>query len=393
MAPLLAELRKLVTPELTSELSHHTQEPEAAVSRAYDAAMPALAATIANRSSDRGFMNQLVDLATSASADPDLVNRAMRLASSPAVDTASAAGGWISSLFGENLSGVTRNLARYAGIRESSASSLLMTCAPLVLGFIGRLMRTDNLSAAGLAERLQREQSQIAAALPAGFEIPGIVRQPYEAARAMADDAPEPARRRFAVPIAAALAAVGMAALLWWAKEPAPRPEPAQARVETTLPKAVGTAGTVDLTHLRTMPDRSGLAFPAGSSEDRLASYLASAGTGSMNIRLDRAVFETGSARLTPESKQQVGNIAAILREHPNATVAIAGHTDNVGSEPANLALSRARAEMIAWELRNAGVAAARIHVEAFGAQKPVADNATESGRAQNRRVTLDVTR
>ena len=179
MAPLLAELRKLVTPELTSELSHHTQEPEAAVSRAYDAAMPALAATIANRSSDRGFMNQLVDLATSASAGSDLVNRAMRLASSPAIDTASAAGGWISSLFGENLSGVTRNLARYAGIRESSASSLLMTCAPIVLGFIGRLMRTDNLSAAGLAERLQREQSQIAAALPAGFEIPGIVRQPY----------------------------------------------------------------------------------------------------------------------------------------------------------------------------------------------------------------------
>src|SRR5688572_33257577 len=106
MAPLLAELRKLVTPELTSELSHHLQEPEAAVSRAYDAAMPAFAATIASRSSDRGFMNQLADLATSVSANPDLLRSATRLASSPSgVDTGSAASGWLSSLFGQNQIG------------------------------------------------------------------------------------------------------------------------------------------------------------------------------------------------------------------------------------------------------------------------------------------------
>ena len=286
---------------------------------------------------------------------------------------------------------MTRNLARYAGIRESSASSLLMTCAPIVLGFIGRLMRTDNLSAAGLAERLQREQSQIAAALPAGFEIPGIVRQPHEAPGAMADDAREPARRRFAVPIAAALAAVGMAALLWWAKEPAPRPEPAQASRNDPA-ESRRHAGTVDLTHLRTMPDRSGLAFPAGSSEDRLASYLASAGTGSMNIRLDRAVFETGSARLTPESKQQVEH----CRDSPRASQRDCG--DRRAYRQRGKRTSEPRAVASACGNDRLGpaercVAAARIHVEAYGAQKPVADNATESGRAQNRRVTLDVTR
>ena len=106
-----------------------------------------------------------------------------------------------------------------------------------------------------------------------------------------------------------------------------------------------------------------------------------------MNIRLDRAVFETGSARLTPESKQQVGNIAAILRASQRDCGDRRAYRQR-GSEPANLALSRARAEMIASDLRSAGVAAARIHVEAYGAQKPVADNATESGRAQNRRAS-----
>jgi K(+)-stimulated pyrophosphate-energized sodium pump len=112
-----------------------------------------------------------------------------------------------------------------------------------------------------------------------------------------------------------------------------------------------------------------------------------------MGINLDRVSFERGSARLTPDSQRQVKNIATVLRTYPTATVVVAGHTDNLGSDPANLALSRARAETIAWELRSAGVAADRIRVEAYGSQKPMADNATERGRAQNRRVTLDVTR
>ncbi len=166
MASILAELRKLVTPELISEASRQTHEPDAAMTRAYDAAIPAYAATIANRSDDHGFMSQLVDLAAAA-ADQDPVKSAMRFASSPTGVETMAAGGWMSSLFGQNLSGVTHRLARYAGIRESSASELLLTCAPLVLGYLGRLIRTQNLSANDLAEQLQRERPHIASALPA----------------------------------------------------------------------------------------------------------------------------------------------------------------------------------------------------------------------------------
>ena len=112
-----------------------------------------------------------------------------------------------------------------------------------------------------------------------------------------------------------------------------------------------------------------------------------------MSINLDRVAFDRGSTRLTPQAQEQIGNIAAILRTYPKATVVIAGHTDNMGSEPANLALSRARSETVASELRNAGVAADRLRVEAYGSERPVADNSTEQGRAENRRVTLDVTR
>ena len=108
MASILAELQKLVTPALVSEVSRHTHEPNASVHRAYGAAIPALVAIIANRSHDPDFMNHLVDLATSASADRDPEISAMRLASSPTgIDTTTPMGGWMSGLFGANLSMVT----------------------------------------------------------------------------------------------------------------------------------------------------------------------------------------------------------------------------------------------------------------------------------------------
>jgi OmpA-OmpF porin, OOP family len=394
MASIVAELRKLVSPELISEVSRQTHEPADAVAKAYDAAMPACAVSIANRSDDHGFMHRLVDLATSAAADPNPVQSAMRLASPTPVDTSSVMNGWLTSLFGQNLSGVANSLSRYAGIRQSSASSLMLTCAPIVLGYLGRLIRTNNLSATELAERMRIERPQFASALPAGFEMPSVVRTPHETTREVVDEMrlPEP-RERWAVPLAALLAALGIATFFWLARTPSTHREPAQATVEQTAPNAVGTAGTVNQPQTRAAHEAPNFAFPAGSSEDRLASYLASSGTGSMGISLDRVAFESGSARLTTESQQQVKNIATVLRTYPKATVVVGGHTDNAGSEPANLALSRARAETIAAELRKAGVAADRIRVEAYGSEKPVADNATEEGRAQNRRVTLDVTR
>ena len=112
-----------------------------------------------------------------------------------------------------------------------------------------------------------------------------------------------------------------------------------------------------------------------------------------MNVDLDRVEFQSGSSRLTQTSRMQLGNLAAILRAYPDATITVAGHTDNVGSEAANLALSRARAESVAKALTNADVAADRIRAEGYGSQKPVADNSTAAGRSQNRRVTIEVAR
>ena len=69
----------------------------------------------------------------------------------------------------------------------------------------------------------------------------------------------------------------------------------------------------------------------------------------------------------------------------------IGGYTDNEGSESANMALSKARAEAVAGRLTAAGVSAERVHPEGFGSQKPLGSNTTDTGRAENRRVVLQV--
>lgn len=105
----------------------------------------------------------------------------------------------------------------------------------------------------------------------------------------------------------------------------------------------------------------------------------------------DRLNFETGSTTLTAESKDQVSNIAAILKAFPTAAVKIGGYTDNVGEPESNLKLSDERAKKVMSELAGLGIAADRLEAEGYGEQFPIASNDEPEGRAKNRRTALSV--
>ena len=109
-------------------------------------------------------------------------------------------------------------------------------------------------------------------------------------------------------------------------------------------------------------------------------------------FNFDRLLFDTGKATLQPSSQEQLANIAAILKAYPNAHVKIGGYTDNTGDAAANVALSDARAKNVMDALVAAGVDPSRLESKGYGDQYPVGDNATEEGRAQNRRIALLVT-
>lgn len=99
--------------------------------------------------------------------------------------------------------------------------------------------------------------------------------------------------------------------------------------------------------------------------------------------------FETAKATLLPQSRAAIDAAAGVLRNNPGWRVAIEGHTDAVGGDAANLALSRARAEAVQRALTEAGFDATRFTSAGFGEARPRAPNDTIEGRAANRRVEL----
>lgn len=99
--------------------------------------------------------------------------------------------------------------------------------------------------------------------------------------------------------------------------------------------------------------------------------------------------FPTNSAELLSPSNTELDGLAAALQRHPQWTLSVEGHTDNIGKDSANADLSARRAGAVRAALVARGVPAGRIGSEGFGAKRPVAANATVAGRAQNRRVEL----
>jgi OOP family OmpA-OmpF porin len=100
--------------------------------------------------------------------------------------------------------------------------------------------------------------------------------------------------------------------------------------------------------------------------------------------------FDTGSDRIRPESSGTLKEIGTMLKEHPELKLTIEGHTDNVGSAPANQTLSEKRAAAVRQALIDSyQVDAARLQAKGLGSTKPAAPNDTPEGRQQNRRVEL----
>jgi len=107
-------------------------------------------------------------------------------------------------------------------------------------------------------------------------------------------------------------------------------------------------------------------------------------------LSMSDILFEFGKADLKQELKENLAEIAGILKNLlTTSTVVIEGHTDNVGKADANKKLSDQRANEVLKYLVGRGVAKNRLQARGYGATKPVADNATDEGKAKNRRVEL----
>lgn len=108
-------------------------------------------------------------------------------------------------------------------------------------------------------------------------------------------------------------------------------------------------------------------------------------------IRLNNIFFETAKAVLLPTSQNELDGLIRILTENASMKIEIRGHTDNVGSDASNQALSENRAKAVVDYLVSKGIATDRLVFKGFGESTPVATNETEEGKALNRRVEFRI--
>jgi outer membrane protein OmpA-like peptidoglycan-associated protein len=110
-------------------------------------------------------------------------------------------------------------------------------------------------------------------------------------------------------------------------------------------------------------------------------------------VKFNSAIlFDTGKSKLKPASEKDLSEFAKVLAEYKDTDLVVEGHTDNKGKKATNKKLSLARANAVIAFLGSKGVARQRMTAKGYADDMPVATNASEAGRAQNRRVQIQIT-
>lgn len=109
-------------------------------------------------------------------------------------------------------------------------------------------------------------------------------------------------------------------------------------------------------------------------------------------VKFDSGIlFDTGKSDLKPAARANLEGLATSLQNNPQTNILIVGHTDDTGTDSFNMDLSVRRAQAVKSFIVANNVSPSRLSTEGRGETEPIADNTTENGRAQNRRVELAI--
>jgi len=385
MAVNLIELAKgYLTPDIIQKAASFVGESEPATQKAVNGIVPTLLAGLVNQASTSGGAEKLSRILDTGKYDGSALNNLGSLFSGGETTQKAVTQGKdiLSSLFGNKTEGLIDQIARFAGLRTGSATSLLSLILPLILSLLGRQRATIGQSPAALASLLGEQKGFLSGLLPAGIgSLMGWTG--YEAARpreTIASVEPKRERESWFIPLLV-LSGIVLAGLAWLLSRPSPVSEiPVAARP---------TARMTDLS----LPGGMKVSVPEGSFNYSLNQWLAASTDTTVPKRFvfDNLNFETGSTKLTADSVPTVNSLVAILKAYPVVVVRLEGHTDNTGDAAANKKLSLDRAVAVKEIMITGGIADARIGTDGYGEEKPIASNDSEEGRAKNRRTELVV--
>ena len=403
---LIDSVKNLATPDLCSRLASSLGEPVHGVTSGLTGGLSSMLLGLVGKTGDPAAMRSVFNTVSDPANDGQLLDNPAALVGAPEGPVSSLGGQFLSNIFGGRASAVTDILARGSGLRLASVSSLMRFASPLLLGILGRRVRDEGLNAGSLTKMFADEREGIERAAPAGVadalglhepSVPVYSEQearnevpPRERPRVYAPEE-QPSGIRWLWPALVALAAIALF-LGTRAKHRAPTP----VADTTTVSPARSSGGEIaplasGIQQVR-LPNGIVISVPGTSAETKLVAFLNDSTRSADDtswIVLDRIHFASNSAQLDPDAEAQAKNIGEILKAYPNANVRLGGFTDSTGSIAANMHLSHSRADAAQNEIEHDGIEAARVPAEGYGPKDPVADNSTDDGKAQNRRVAL----
>lgn len=368
-------------------------EEKSGVMSAVGSALPSLLFGLIRKGTEPGGAEDLLGILREGKHDGGVLDNLDSVldGGSATENLLSSGKGLLASIFGDKAGGLGDMIASIGGISKNSGSSLLGILAPIVMGFIGKMLKSEGgFSAQGLINLLLGQKDTVKAALPAGVAgllgVGDIEKPELEEVKAAV------ASERGIWPWVFLIIGLTLLFLLW---RGCGIQAPKQEVTERVAQEASEKWAALGKFFSKKLPNGIELNIPELGVENKLITFIEDAQRPvdkTTWFSFDRLTFETGKATLKPESREQLKNIAEILKAYPKVTIKLGGYTDNVGDANANLKLSQQRAETVMADLVGMGIDTGRLEAEGYGQEHPIADNGTEEGRAKNRRIDMRVT-
>ncbi len=421
---ILDTVKQYLTPDLITKASSMLGENETAVSKALSGVVPSVFSGLISKASSGGTSgaNDILNMAKDSHSSGLLGNIGNIFSDGGLLNKGA---GLLQGLFGDKLNGIISSIASFAGIKNSSASSLFSMAAPVATATVGKYAVENNLNAGGLSSFLASQKANVMNMLPAGLSgitsllglgkisdgISSVTSNARQSATSTANYVSDRVEEKTGGMkwllwlLLLALAALAAWYFLFGGKSGCSNSKPATSdtTVMTTIPADTATTVTTTTSSREFMkvrlPNGSELDAYKGGIEDQLVNFLGTnwARLGADSLKkvwfdFDDLNFKTGSADITDESQRQLNNIIAILKAFPKAKIKIGGYTDKTGNEETNKKLSASRAEAVKTALTKAGLSGQVDGAEGYGsAFAKFAADAPESDRVKDRHVSVSV--
>ncbi|MBT8233942.1 MAG: OmpA family protein [Saprospiraceae bacterium] len=435
---LLDILKDQVGGSLVSQASKFLGADESGISKAVDGIFPALLGQMINKTEEADGTQKIFDMASNM--DKGILDNISGLFSGGAGNIAqlmNSGSGVLNLLLGNSTSGLIDKIAQFSGLKGSAASSLIKMAAPFLMAMVGKQIKEKALDVAGLGNLLDSQKSVVKDAMPGGLlstlggsflgnmtsAASGLTNEASKAVGKVGDVAGNVAENvtemagetvkgagsllKWLIPAFLVLAALGYFftrgggdvtdtigdmtekvgdmtdKVAEGTKEMADKTMDAASDIGNLVSDAFGK---IDEEAKKAL---SNIKFTAGSIGEQMTNFIDNGFKGDAKFQFNNLNFESGSSVISPDSRMEIDNLAAILKAYPALKIQITGYTDNTGSAETNMSLSDARSVSVKDRLVAQGISNDRIATEGKGPADPVASNDTEEGRAKNRRIEV----